>query len=514
MGRVYLAATPAGRPVALKVVRSEISDDPEFRTRFHQEILAAQRVHGLYTAQLLDADPAATPPWLATAYVPGPSLRQAITDNGPMPEATVFRLVAGVAEALQAIHAAGIVHRDLKPSNVLLAQDGPRVIDFGIARALESTALTRSGMLIGSPQFMAPEQILDKPVTPAIDVFALGALAAYAVLGRSPFGDGHPAAICYRMLHEPPDLQDCPPQLRTLIEPCLAKEAAARPALDQIIKFCLAQTGGAADPNQSWLPPALAAAVTSHAPPRAMDTGRRAVPDDDRRVATVTATAPVSLRAHADHAPRADKRRFRFILFTGAAVAAAALIAGIVTAAWPSAPPVNLILNAGFENQKPPCTDADNNGICEYDQGSTAIPYWTVGGNSVDITTDNSFQSATGNTSVDLSGSASGSLTQKVATTAGSAYILKWRMAGNTACGQKTKTMEVYWNGVRLGTFGFNTSNHTTKSMGWVTRQITVTAGAQESSVEFADATPGNAVAAGLNSACGATLDDVSLVPA
>lgn len=525
MGRVYLAATPAGRPVALKVVRSEIGDDEEFRSRFRQEILAAQRVHGLYTAQLLDADPAAMPPWLATAYVPGPSLRQAVTDNGPMPEATVFRLVAGVAEALQAIHAAGIVHRDLKPSNVLLAQDGPRVIDFGIARALEATALTRSGMMMGSPQFMAPEQILDKPVTPAIDVFALGSLAAYAVLGRAPFGEGHPAAICYRMLHEPPDLQGCPPQLRTLIEPCLAKEAAARPGLGQIIEFCLAEAGGAADPNESWLPPALAAAVTTHAPPRAMSAGRHARLDDDRRVATVTATARMPLRAHGDHAFQAvstgeapastgktAKRRFRFILLTGAAVAIAALIAGIVTATRPTPQPVNLIVNASFE--KPACTGVDGNGICEFNGGSRAIPHWTVVGASVDITEARIFQSATGNASVDLSGSASGSLTQQVATTAGSAYILKWHMAGNTACGQKTKTMQVYWNGLRVGAFAFDTSKHTPKSMGWITRQIIVTARAQASTVGFADATQGNAVAAGDGSACGATLDDVSLVRA
>ena len=190
MGRVYLASTPAGRPVAVKVVRPELGDDQVFRARFRQEIQAARRVHGLYTAQVLDADPAATPPWLVTAYVPGPSLQEAVTGHGPMPEAMAFRLVAGIAEALQAIHSAGVVHRDLKPSNVLLAPDGPRVIDFGIARALEATSLTRSGMMVGSPQFMAPEQILDKPVTPAIDVFALGSLAAYAVLGRPPFGTG------------------------------------------------------------------------------------------------------------------------------------------------------------------------------------------------------------------------------------------------------------------------------------------------------------------------------------
>ena len=248
MGRVYLASTPAGRPVALKVVRPELSEDRDFLARFRHEIQAARRVHGLYTAQVLDADPAATPPWLVTAYVPGPSLQEAVAGNGPMPEAMAFRLIAGVAEALQAIHAAGVVHRDLKPSNVLLAPDGPRVIDFGIARALEATSLTRSGMMVGSPQFMAPEQILDKPVTPAIDVFALGSLAAYAVLGRSPFGEGHTAAVSYRVLHEPPDLAGCPAQLRPLIEQCLRKDAASRPAPRQILEFCLARTPATAGP--------------------------------------------------------------------------------------------------------------------------------------------------------------------------------------------------------------------------------------------------------------------------
>jgi hypothetical protein len=270
MGRVYLAATPAGRSVALKVVRPELSDDQDFRARFRQEIQAARQVHGLYTAQLLDADPAATPPWLVTAYVPGPSLQEAVAANGPMPEAMVFRLIAGVAEALQAIHAAGVVHRDLKPSNVLLAPDGPRVIDFGIARALEATALTRSGMMVGSPQFMAPEQILGQPVTPAIDVFALGSLAAYAARGRPAFGEGHSAAVSYRVLHEPPDLDGCPPQLRALIEPCLQKEAGARPGPGQILEFCLAYTAGTADPSWSpaspapgWSPPSPAQATTA-----------------------------------------------------------------------------------------------------------------------------------------------------------------------------------------------------------------------------------------------------------
>jgi predicted Ser/Thr protein kinase len=254
MGRVYLAETAAGRPVAVKVVRPELSDDQDFRARFRHEIQAARSVHGLYTAQVLDADPAATPPWLVTAYVPGPSLRQAVAERGPVPEAAALRLIAGVAEALQAIHAAGVVHRDLKPSNVVLGPDGPRVIDFGIARALDSTALTRSGMMLGTPQFMAPEQILDRPVTPALDVFALGALAAYAASGRPPFGENHPAAVSYRVLYEPPDLAGCPPSLQGLIGWCLAKDAAARPSPGQVIEFCAARIGGMAD--SALVPPA------------------------------------------------------------------------------------------------------------------------------------------------------------------------------------------------------------------------------------------------------------------
>ena len=315
MGRVYLASTPAGRSVALKVVRPDLGDDQDFRARFRQEIQAARQVHGLYTAQLLDADPAATPPWLVTAYVPGPSLQQAVAGNGPMPEAMVFRLIAGVAEALQAIHAAGVVHRDLKPSNVLLAPDGPRVIDFGIARALEATALTRSGMMVGSPQFMAPEQIRDQPVTPAIDVFALGSLAAYAARGRPPFGEGHSAAVSYRVLHEPPDLDGCPPQLRALIEPCLRKDAAARPAPGQILEFCLAQAGSG-DPGWSPLSPSLAPAPTATAP----------APSQPTTVAAVPAPSPAGRLTPPPSMVNAVK-----LMYAGAVLAVATIVTTIAT---------------------------------------------------------------------------------------------------------------------------------------------------------------------------------------
>jgi predicted Ser/Thr protein kinase len=268
MGRVYLAYTPGGRPVALKVVRTELGDQEDFRIRFSHEVEAAQRVHGLYTAQLLDADPAAVPPWLVTAYVPGPSLQQAVTEHGPMPAETVFGLIGGMAEALLVIHSVGVVHRDLKPSNVILAPDGPRVIDFGIARALEATAITRSGHIVGSPQFMAPEQVLGLPVAPAIDVFALGAVAFYAATGRTPFGDGDPQAILYRVRHEPADLTRCPAELRPLIERCLDKDAAARPEPAEIIDSCRARLGAStAELGRSWLPLAVAAGMGRHAAP-------------------------------------------------------------------------------------------------------------------------------------------------------------------------------------------------------------------------------------------------------
>lgn len=274
MGRVYLALTPGGRPVAVKVMRPELGDDRDFRDRFRHEIEAAARVHGLYTAQVIDADPMAVPPWMVTAYVPGPSLQQAVRDYGPMPARTVLQLMAGVAEALQAIHAAGVVHRDLKPSNVLLAPDGPRVIDFGIARAADATALTRTGMRVGSPQFMAPEQVAGQPPTPATDIFGLGALAAFAVLGRAPFGDTDGEAVWHRIRYEDPNLEGCPEPLRTVITLCLAKEPAGRPQPSEVIQSCQAGLAGIVPGSaQSWLPPDMAAQPTPTAVAAPMFTG-------------------------------------------------------------------------------------------------------------------------------------------------------------------------------------------------------------------------------------------------
>ena len=261
MGRVYLAFTPGGRPVALKMIRTEFGDDEEFRARFRQEVAAAQRVHGLFTAQVLDADPDAPQPWLATSYVPGLSLREAVSQHGRLPRGTVLLLIAGTAEALQAIHAVGIVHRDLKPANVILAADGPRVIDFGIARATAAPALTLRGSVVGSPRFMAPEQARGETTTPAVDVFALGSLATYAITGHPPFGTDKPLAVLGRVLYEPPDLTGCPPDLRPLIEGCLAKDPSQRPLPSKVITACRVAAGGELAFDRSWLPRALAAAT-------------------------------------------------------------------------------------------------------------------------------------------------------------------------------------------------------------------------------------------------------------
>ncbi|MFE2249609.1 serine/threonine-protein kinase [Streptomyces lavendulae] len=222
MGQVFLGHSPSGRLVAVKVVRPELAQDPGFRRRFAREVAAARRVTGFFTAALVDADPDSPVPWLATAYVPGMALDEAVAAHGPWPVESVRVLGAGLAEALEAIHAAGLVHRDLKPSNVLIAPDGPRVVDFGISVALEATALTRTGMIVGTPGFMAPEQLTGKPVTPATDVFALGAVLTHAATGIGPFGTGSAQMLNFRIAYEEPDLGRLPSQGLEIIARCLA----------------------------------------------------------------------------------------------------------------------------------------------------------------------------------------------------------------------------------------------------------------------------------------------------
>jgi hypothetical protein len=235
MGRVYLGMSAAGRPVAVKIVHAELAADPEFRARFSSEVAAARKVSGLFTALVVDADVDAPVPWLATAYVAGSSLSEAVRNRGPLTAGSLLSLAAGLAKSLTAIHAAGVVHGDLKPSNVLLALDGPRVIDFGISQAAEVTPLARAGLVVGTPSFMSPEQAAGKDVGPLSDVFSLGAVLAYAATGRKPFGTGQPAAVLERVVHGTADLEDVPAEVRPLIERCLAKDPARRPTAAELL---------------------------------------------------------------------------------------------------------------------------------------------------------------------------------------------------------------------------------------------------------------------------------------
>ncbi|MFH8613277.1 protein kinase [Streptomyces sp. NPDC018029] len=254
MGRVYLGRSAGGRTVAVKVVHPHFALDEEFRARFRREVDAARRVGGDWTAPVLDADPDASVPWVATGYAAGPSLTEAVREGGPLPEHSVRVLGAGLAEALAHVHALGLVHRDVKPSNVLLTLDGPRLIDFGIARATDGTAsLTSTGVSIGSPGYMSPEQILGKGVTGAADVFSLGAVLVYGATGESPFPGDSSAALLYKVVHEEPELGSLTGDLRDLAAACLAKEAAARPAPEELARR-LAPTGAAALVAAGWLP--------------------------------------------------------------------------------------------------------------------------------------------------------------------------------------------------------------------------------------------------------------------
>lgn len=237
MGRVYLGRTAGGRLVAVKTVHAHLAAEPHFRERFRREAAAARAVTGAHTAAVLDADPASAVPWLATAYLPGVTLRRAVAATGPLDVPVVRSLGAALAEALTSIHGAGLVHRDLKPSNVLVTAEGPRVIDFGIARALGDHGMTEAGDIIGTPGFIAPEQITDSaPVTAAADVFALGAVLAFAATGRNPFGHGTVAILLYRAVHEEPDLTDVPEEIRQLVADCLAKEPGRRPSVAAVLE--------------------------------------------------------------------------------------------------------------------------------------------------------------------------------------------------------------------------------------------------------------------------------------
>jgi hypothetical protein len=265
MGRVFLGRSPGGRLVAVKVIRAELAGDPEFRSRFAREVDTARTVSGIFTAPVVDADLDGPRPWLVTAYVEGPSLARAVADQGPLPAGWVLPLAAGLAEGLGTIHVAGVVHRDLKPANVLLASDGPRIIDFGISRAVGATTLTRAGWVSGSPGFMSPEQAEGGDAGPAADIFSLGAVLMFAATGAGPFGTGPASALLYRVVHSQPATGALPEPLRSLVQGCLAKDPEQRPTTEHILAGLSTAT-----PAAGWLPwPAWSRPDTGLAAPAA-----------------------------------------------------------------------------------------------------------------------------------------------------------------------------------------------------------------------------------------------------
>ncbi|WP_329265656.1 bifunctional serine/threonine-protein kinase/ABC transporter substrate-binding protein [Streptomyces sp. NBC_01478] len=312
MGVVYLARSTGGALAALKVIRAEYAADHGFRVRFRREAEAAEGLTGQWLVPVVAADPGAAEPWLATAFVPGPSLAEAVTLHGPLPDRTVRVLGARLAEALVEVHAAGLVHRDVKPGNVLLALDGPRLIDFGIARSTGATALTASDVVIGSPGYLSPEQARAGAgdVGPPSDVFSLGCVLAYAATGRRPFGTGTPAAVVFRTVHEEPDLDAVPWALVPLLTDCLAKDPEARPTAREV---CDALAGGS-EREGAWLPPALPRLIAERS------AAVLALPDPEPDTATLLSTP---------EPPALSRRR---LLTLGSA--AAVVVTGGGLAAW------------------------------------------------------------------------------------------------------------------------------------------------------------------------------------
>ncbi|MER6468791.1 serine/threonine-protein kinase [Streptomyces collinus] len=266
MGTVFLARTRGGRAVALKVAKAELAADPVFRERFRSEVEAARAVGGFHTASVVDADVDGDPLWLATAYIPGPTLAARLAAQGAMDEAQLRALAAALAEALESIHSCGLVHRDLKPGNIVMADDGPRVLDFGIARAAESTRLTATGTAFGTPGFLAPEQALGHDVGGAADVFALGAVLV-AAAGGSAWGEGTPMGLMYRSVHEPPDTSAVPAGLVEVVTACLAKDPAARPTPAELLDRLTGEPAAPARPDPPSHPPALTTAPPAPTPP-------------------------------------------------------------------------------------------------------------------------------------------------------------------------------------------------------------------------------------------------------
>ncbi len=351
MGQVFLGESPGGRTVAVKLIHSVHARDAQFRERFAREIAAAQRVGGFHTAPVVDADPRADPPWMVTAYIDGPSLQEAVGRAGPLPAGTVRALGAALAEGLAAIHACGLVHRDLKPGNVILAADGPRIIDFGIARVIgASTGITMAGAVIGTIAYMSPEQIRGEVAGPASDVFSLGSVLTFAATGRPPFGADSTVSIMYRVVNQPPDLAGVADgALREVIAACLAKTPGGRPAVRAVMAALSrpgpapAALGGPASalyrPPAGPVPAAVSYGGSTQPPasaPAATGPGREAIPP---RGTVPPAGAPPS-RVARSRAGRARRSRRRAAgLIAAAAVGAAAVAVTLVVSLVPGSTP-------------------------------------------------------------------------------------------------------------------------------------------------------------------------------
>jgi hypothetical protein len=334
MGQVFLGVSPSGRHVAVKLIHQVHAGTEQFRERFAREIEMARRVGGFHTAPVVDADPHADPPWMVTAYIDGPSLEEAVGRYGPLPAGQVRALGAGLAEGLAAIHAHGLVHRDLKPGNVIMAEDGPRIIDFGIARAVDSTGLTSTGAVVGTFSYMSPEQVRGDPVRSASDVFALGSVLAFAATGRPPFGSDTAAAVMFRVVGQPPDLARVADEgLRALIEACLAKSPEHRPTVPAVLA---ALTGRG---------PSLAPRAPRHATPAAgpADTRTRTYPSRDpartapgRHAFPAPITAPPITAPPGAAPPKPRRRRAALIIAAALLAALAATIPLLLTTGSPA----------------------------------------------------------------------------------------------------------------------------------------------------------------------------------
>ncbi|GAA4995194.1 protein kinase domain-containing protein [Streptomyces hyderabadensis] len=397
MGRVFLGRSPGGRLVAVKVVHAELLRRPEFRDRFRREVRAARMVSGAFTAPVVDADPDAPLPWLVTSYIAGPSLEQAVAERGPFDPQAVLTLAAGLAEALVSIHAAHLVHRDLKPSNVLLAEDGPRVIDFGIVRSVDADSLTGTGHMAGSPGFMSPEQVNGDEVTWASDVFCLGAVLAFAATGAGPFGAGPTPALLYRVVHNAPDVAPVTdPALRSLIADCLAKDPARRPAPREILARIgpLGGESATALPHaQQWTPavrPTRADAVpTQIVPPPAPAPAQAPTRVDPARP---PAPAPGHARP-ADVRPTATggggRRSRRAFLLSGAGALAAL---GVGTGFWLNRPAASAPSGTPDGSAPSPSPSAatppppEPVGLWPLDETSGAVARDTAGGHDGTVT--------------------------------------------------------------------------------------------------------------------------------